>query len=231
MKENHRKRIAVSWLLAIMMLTTCIPATAFADSTSGWNGEPAAEAPAVSESGGISWYQIEDAADLAWFAKEINDGTTGAAGSDANAQLTSDIDLNGQNWTAIGTDVNPFKGKFDGKGHSISNLSIDASSGYQGLFGDSYGTVSNVDIKSGKVTNTASNTGSLMGMNNAGGVIENCSSTAVVTDNSTSRSSYFGGIVGNNSGTITKSSFTGTVQTGNETVKTEEFRRYRRIHV
>lgn len=223
MKENHRKRIAVSWLLAIMMLTTCIPATAFADSTSGWNGEPAAEAPAVSESGGISWYQIEDAADLAWFAKEINDGTTGAAGSDANAQLTSDIDLNGQNWTAIGTDVNPFKGKFDGKGHSISNLSIDASSGYQGLFGDSYGTVSNVDIKSGKVTNTASNTGSLMGRNNAGGVIENCSSTAVVTDNSTSRSSYFGGIVGNNSGTITKSSFTGTVQTGNETVKQKNF--------
>lgn len=222
MKENHRKCIAVSWLLAIMMLITCIPATAFADSTSGWNGEPAAEAPAVSESGGISWYQIEDAADLAWFAKEINDGTTGAAGSDANAVLTSDIDLNGQNWTAIGTTDNPFKGKFDGKGHSISNLCIDTSSQYQGLFGDSYGTVSNVDIKSGKVTSTATNTGSLMGMNNAGGIVENCSSAAVVTDNSAS-TSYFGGLVGNNSGTVTKSSFTGTVQTGNETVKQKNF--------
>ncbi|MEI3503986.1 MAG: hypothetical protein V8Q42_10175 [Anaerovoracaceae bacterium] len=132
--------------------------TALPDGT----GEPAAEAPAVSESGGISWYQIEDAADLAWFAKEINDGTTGAAGSDANAQLTSDIDLSGQNWTAIGTTDNPFKGKFDSdKGHSISNLSIDASSGYQGFFGYSSGTISNVDIKSGQVTNTASNTGSL----------------------------------------------------------------------
>ena len=221
MKENHRKRIAVSWLLAIMMLITCIPATAFADSTSGWNGEPAAEAPAVTESGGISWYQIEDAADLAWFASEINNGT------DANAVLTSDIDLNGQNWTAIGTEKNPFKGKFDGKGHSISNLSIDASSGYQGLFAYSSGTISNVDIKSGKVTNTASNTGSLVGINNAGGIVENCSSAAVVTDNSTSRSSYFGGLVGNNSGTITKSSFTGRQRN----YQTEEFRRYRRIHV
>ena len=42
----------------------------------------------------------------------------------ARYELLRDIDLAGRNWQPIGTDVAPFNGSFDGKGYTISNLSM-----------------------------------------------------------------------------------------------------------
>ena len=54
-------------------------------------------------------------------------------------KLVRDIDLGGAEWTPIGTDSVPFKGKFNGNGHVISNYKITVTSapaGYIGLFGN-----------------------------------------------------------------------------------------------
>ena len=82
--------------------------------------------------------------------------------------LCCDIDLNGeeQNWTPIGADCTDsnrnlycYSGKFEGNGHTISNLSCTRNSdatgtGYLGLFG--YGTsqtvIKNLIVKNAKIT-------------------------------------------------------------------------------
>ena len=89
-------------------------------------------------------YQIGTADELVWFAKQVNGGSTAISGV-----LTAEIDLNGFDWTPIGSSAKKFSGSFDGTGHTIKNLTIDyqtAKSGerlYLGLFGYAEGTKDN----------------------------------------------------------------------------------------
>ncbi|HHT83473.1 MAG TPA: hypothetical protein GXZ92_03315 [Clostridiales bacterium] len=74
-------------------------------------------------------------------------------------ELKKDLDLQGQNWTPIGSDnANSFRGVFNGNGHTISNLTIQGWNGYEfvesvpysnaGLFGYIYGaTIKDLNIK------------------------------------------------------------------------------------
>lgn len=77
--------------------------------------------------------------------------------------LKSDLDLsnicykvdgtveNDISWTPIGSETNPFKGMFDGEGHTINNLYINKTEDEQGLFGyASDGKISDIIIK-GKI--------------------------------------------------------------------------------
>lgn len=86
-------------------------------------------------------YQIGTADELVWFAKQVNGGSTAISGV-----LTAEIDLNGFDWTPIGSSAKKFSGSFDGAGYAIKNLTIDyqtAKSGeslYLGLFGYVEGT-------------------------------------------------------------------------------------------
>ena len=89
-------------------------------------------------------YQIGTADELVWFAKQVNGGSTAISGV-----LTAEIDLNGFDWTLIGSSAKKFSGSFDGAGYAIKNLTIDyqtAKSGerlYLGLFGYAEGTKDN----------------------------------------------------------------------------------------
>lgn len=89
-------------------------------------------------------YQIGTADELVWFAKQVNGGSTAISG-----MLTAEIDLNGFDWTPIGSSAKKFSGSFDGAGYAIKNLTIDyqtAKSGerlYLGLFGYAEGTKDN----------------------------------------------------------------------------------------
>lgn len=84
-------------------------------------------------------YQIGTAEELAWLAEQVN------ASSDSNekfdAVLTADIDLGYRPWTPIGfyvdwRNTHPYRGTFDGQGHTVSGLYISAdNNGYAGLFG------------------------------------------------------------------------------------------------
>ena len=79
-------------------------------------------------------YQIANAYNLASFAAVVNGGE-----NDADAVVTADIDLadviTSDAWTSIGTNDVPYKGTFDGQGHTIKNITYTAKGQYNGLFG------------------------------------------------------------------------------------------------
>ena len=110
--------------------------------------------PLITGSGTVTDpYQIGTAAGLKWFRDKVNN-VTKEADTQICAELTEDIDLNGEAWTPIGIGerfhwgIRFYSGTFDGKGHTIKNLSIDNSSVlYVGLFGYVYGgTIRNLTV-------------------------------------------------------------------------------------
>lgn len=83
--------------------------------------------------GGV--YQIGTADELRWFADAVNNGTQAIKG-----KLTADIQLNADGstenkWTPIGSEATPFKGTFDGDGHTVSGVYIDSTADCVGFFG------------------------------------------------------------------------------------------------
>lgn len=76
-------------------------------------------------------YIVSNAAQLAWIGEQTGAGNDFAGKS---IVLTTDIDLNSQEWMPIGDNNNPFRGNFDGRNHTISNLKV-TDSDYAGLFG------------------------------------------------------------------------------------------------
>lgn len=138
-------------------------------------------------------YQIGTAEGLKWFRDKVNSATK-TADTQICAELTKDIDLSGEAWTPIGiggafyAGTPPYSGTFDGKGHTIKNLSIDRSAHYVGLFGYVYGgTIRNLTV-SGSVKGSE-HTGGIAGAAN-GGTFENCANQCAVQGGTT------GGIIG-----------------------------------
>lgn len=138
-------------------------------------------------------YQIGTAEGLKWFRDKVNNATK-EPDTKICAELTEDIDLNGEAWTPIGIGdafyarTPPYSGTFDGKGHTIKNLSIDSSAHYVGLFGYVYGgTIRNLTV-SGSVKGSE-HTGGIAGAAN-GGTFENCANQCAVQGGTT------GGIIG-----------------------------------
>lgn len=142
-------------------------------------------------------YQISTAAGLKWFRDKVNNAKNAANNIEDTkicAELTKDIDLSGEAWTPIGiggafyAGTPPYSGTFDGKGHTIKNLSIDSSAHYVGLFGYVYGgTIRNLTV-SGSVKGSE-HTGGIAGAAN-GGTFENCANQCAVQGGTT------GGIIG-----------------------------------
>jgi len=115
-------------------------------------------------------YQIATAEQLVFLAQTVN---SGKSYSGYCIKLTADITLNdtasanwtstAKQWTPIGTSSYPFKGTFDGGGHTISGLYIASSSNNQGLFGYTSGSnLENVTIANADITG-ASCVGALVG--------------------------------------------------------------------
>lgn len=145
----------------------------------------------------------------------LSDRVTGYDSTTSTAQdlegktfvLGNDINMSGQTIRPIGsyatyanstTAPHPFKGVFDGAGHSITGLNIEYSSasgfytGYYGLFG----YVENATIKNLRVTGNVSDpehsyVGGIVGYARGGCVLENLSFEGSVTANTRA-----GGIVG-----------------------------------
>lgn len=121
-------------LLVVLMLLTMLPISALAANEEG--------ATDVTTQDVV--YQISNVDELVAFADKVNGGET-----TISAELTADIDLSSvENWTAIGTEAQPFAGSFDGNGHTIKNMTItyaetSVASGtkvYLGLFGNVIGS-------------------------------------------------------------------------------------------
>lgn len=75
-------------------------------------------------------------------------------------ELAADIDLQGEKWEPINTDPTSFKGiVFDGKGHKISNLTINSESEYASFFGVFMGSLKNVTFENPVVTSNVAKAG------------------------------------------------------------------------
>ena len=143
-----------------------------------------------------------------------------AAKNGGTVELLRDVTLTG-NWTTVGTETEPFKGTFDGKGYTITGLTIPTSDKYMGFIGmldggtvknvkfasvsvtgkDDVGTavgriinggiVSGVQVLGGTVSG-AKRVGGVVGSIKANGKVSDCTNAAVVTANDRNA----GGIVG-----------------------------------
>ena len=133
---------------------------------------------------GEGWYEIGNVGQLIWFAQLVNGGEAAA-----NAKLIGDIDMDGVDWTPIGStklyynDTNytekDYEGTFDGNGHVIRNLSItgSASGDYSyGLFGTLSGSVKMLGIEGFTYTGAGkdSRVGAIVGQMIDGSKVENC---------------------------------------------------------
>lgn len=115
-------------------------------------------------------FQVGTAAELAWIADSINQGTL----ERADVRITDDIDLNDREWSPIGNDTHPFAGSFDGQGHTIHNLQIFEGAQWSGLFGTVSGAaIRNVILDSAHLKNVGSESAALVGRS-MGCTLENC---------------------------------------------------------
>ncbi|MFI3298727.1 MAG: hypothetical protein R3Y49_02870, partial [Rikenellaceae bacterium] len=148
-------------------------------------------------------YLITSALHLENLAANVN---IGYSQSGVYYKVAKDIDLKGDasnQWTPIGySSVKTFKGNFDGGGHTISGLYIDATTSYQAFFGYiKDGAVVKNLIVDGTVKNTmesdgfSSNIAGIAVYNN-GSTIINCINKATVNGSN----SYAGGICSFNQG-------------------------------
>ena len=195
------KRRMLSIFCVLALCLTLLPVTALADEpTDNWTDSGNYDISWYSE-GTATAYSISDAADLAGLAVLVN-GLNGQDATDFSGKtitLEGDIDLSAHYWTPIGINTsNYFKGTFDGDGHTISNLTIDANDSYVGLFGSTSGAViKNVTLDKPQVQNSAagaSNTGALVGYMVGNGTVEYC---AVTNGSVSSDGQYVGGLIGN----------------------------------
>lgn len=87
-----------------------------------------------------------------------------------------------------------FSGIFDGCGYEITDLCVNSTEGYAGLFGNVSGTVKNLTV-CGTVTSSTTGDfiGGIVGKLSAGGTIESCISNVNVTAN---KGYNIGGVVG-----------------------------------
>ena len=119
-------------------------------------------------------YAFQNSDELVGLALLVN-GSTGTRVDFEGWTLTlaNDINLYGIAWTPIGQS-NAFSGTFDGKGHTIEDMSANVTSGYAGLFGNVRGTVKNVQV-TGSVTASGNvrAAGGIVGYS-AGGTVQNC---------------------------------------------------------
>lgn len=179
-----KKSTKLRWLITMILFVTAmaIPKMAWAQvtPTKPANGDGTAEKP----------YEITTAAELAWFRDWVNTCDAEKPHRDACAKLMADIDMSSLchpaddskgvaelSWSPIsdvaknnGAPIFMWRGQFDGNGKTISNLYINATSDYQGLFGyglsndeSIIGVIKNLTLANVNVKNTASCTGALIG--------------------------------------------------------------------
>ena len=208
------------WLVMMLMLVTAMtmPKMAWAQvtPTKPANGDGTAEKP----------YEITTAAELAWFRDWVNTCEVGNSHHDACAKLMADIDMSSLchpaddskgvaelSWSPISdvaknnqAPIFTWRGQFDGNGKTISNLYINATSEYQGLFGyglsndeNIKGVIKNLTLANVNVKNTAGCTGALIGG------ADNFEITQVVISSGTVEGEIFG--VGGICGQATESKF------------------------
>ena len=206
---SMKMRLALLALASLAWIAVPVSARAEGDS---W-----VECAATSFAGGTGEendpYQISTAAQLAYLAKQVNEGTDYQR---VHFRLVSDLDLGGKEWTPIGTDGKIFWGGFDGGGHTITGMTITGDRDYVGLFGEcrnftadsSY--IKSVTVKGANISGH-SHVGAIAG---AGANISDCYSIENTIYASRCVGGVFGSLIGNISGCYNSSSVKGNSTAG-----------------
>lgn len=126
---SMKMRLALLALAALVWIA--VPVSARAE-TDVWNGT-IASGFAVGTGTENDPYQINTAAELAYFAKSVNDGKWYDG---EYIILKNNINLNNQEWTPIGNHSNSFRGNFDGRNHTVTGMQISGELDRVGLFGE-----------------------------------------------------------------------------------------------
>ena len=146
---SMKMRLALLALAALAWIA--VPVSARAE-TNVWDGT-IASGFAGGDGTQNNPFQIETAAQLAHFAKNVN------AGNWYDGEyivLKNDLDLNNQEWTPIGNARKPFKGNFDGNNHTVTGMKISGALDCVGLFGgctrhNVYSAIKNITVKNSDI--------------------------------------------------------------------------------
>jgi len=158
-------------------------------------------------------YQISTAAQLAYLAQQVNEGTDYKW---KHFLLVSDLDLSGKEWTPIGINGKSFWGGFNGGGHTITGMTITGDRDYVGLFGECHNfTVPSSYIKSVTVKGAKISGHSFVGaIAGAGANISDCYSIENTICAIRQVGGVCGRLTGNISGCYNSSSVKGNSTTG-----------------
>lgn len=146
-------RLALLALAALVWIAVPVSARAEGETVDTWDGTAIADGFAAGEGTQDNPFQIETAAELAYFAKNVN------AGNWYDGEyivLKNDLDLNNQEWTPIGNARKPFKGNFDGNNHTVTGMKISGALDCVGLFGgctrhNVYSAIKNITVKNSDI--------------------------------------------------------------------------------
>ena len=126
-------RLALLALAALVWIAVPVSARAEGETVDTWDGKTIAGGFAAGDGTQDKPLQIKTAAQLAYFAKTVNEGE---AYLHKYIVLTADIDLANKEWTPIGNYSNPFKGNFNGDNHTVTGMQISGELDRVGLFGE-----------------------------------------------------------------------------------------------
>ena len=210
-------RLALLALAALVWIA--VPVSARAEGkTDTWDGTTIADKFAAGDGTQGNPFQIETAAQLAYFAKTVNEGE---AYLHKYIVLTADIDLANKEWTPIGNYSNPFKGNFNGDNHTVTGMQIRRELDRVGLFGECIKFNVNSAIKNITVKDSV-----ICGINFVGAIvgyaeginIENCRSIGNTINGKTDVGGICGKIGGYSVGKVSQcynsSKVTGRVRVG-----------------
>ena len=100
---------------------------------------------------------------------DLHEALVAGSAKDSVVELIADVDLKDENWVPVAN----FNGTFDGKDYTISNLSIDATTGNTGLFAGGVGMIRNFTMEDVTVTSTGSKVGAIVGEGGSGMIVSN----------------------------------------------------------
>lgn len=211
-------RLALLALAALVWITVPVSARAEGETVDTWDGKTIAGGFAEGDGTQDNPFQIETAAQLAYFAKTVNEGE---AYLYKYIVLTADIDLANKEWTPIGNHSNPFKGNFNGNNHTVTGMRISGELDRVGLFGECIkfnvdSAIKNITVKDSVICGI-NFVGAIVGY--AEGInIENCRSIGNTINGKTDVGGICGKIGGYSVGKVSQcynsSKVTGRVRVG-----------------
>lgn len=161
------------------------------------------------------YYQISNVEELRAFSNIVNGYGGYTANASAKAVLLNDIDMTGvKGWVPIGTDKTPFKGTFDGQGHTIKNLAVTTIKSYSGLFGYTSGAIiKNFDISGSLNVPEGYEEHGTIGYASGTTITDVNSALNITINKANDETKHVGGIAGSlfNSSTLSKCSYAGTL--------------------